>query len=143
MRKVSRSALVPYSADQMYALVANIQAYPEFLPWCTGATVHASDAETIDASLQLQRGSIKKSFRTLNSLSPGAAMGLELVGGPFKHLSGGWRFDQLGDDGSKVSLDLEFEFENRMTDVLFGGYFEETCNSLIDSFTKHADTVYG
>ncbi len=143
MRKVNRSALVPYSANQMYALVEDFLAYPDFLPWCTGATLHFRDTDTIEASLELQRSGIKKSFRTRNTLQPGIAMGIALVGGPFRHLEGGWRFDQLGDEGSKVSLEMDFEFENRVTDTLFGRYFEGTCNSLIDSFTKRAQEIYG
>jgi len=143
VRKVSRSALIPYSADQMYALVEDFLAYPEFLPWCTGATLHFRDGDTIEASLQLQRSGVKKSFRTRNTLQPGVAMGIALVGGPFRHLAGGWLFEQLGDDGSKVSLQLDFEFENRVTDTLFGRYFETTCNSLIDSFTQRAHKIYG
>jgi ribosome-associated toxin RatA of RatAB toxin-antitoxin module len=126
----------------MYALVEDIAAYPSFLPWCTGATIHAREVGVIDASLELQRGSIKKSFRTRNTLRPGVAMGLELIGGPFKHLAGGWQFEQLGVDGSKVSLDLAFEFENMLTDTLFGPYFEQTCNSLVDSFTQRANEIY-
>ena len=143
MRKVSRSALVPFSADQMYALVEDFLAYPDFLPWCIGATLHFRDDETIEASLELQRSGIKKSFTTRNTLRPGVAMGIVLVGGPFRHLAGGWRFEQLGEDGSKVSLELDFEFENRVTDTLFGRYFESTCNSLIDSFTQRAHEIYG
>jgi len=143
VRKVSRSALVPYSANQMYALVEDFLAYPDFLPWCTGATLHFRDTDTIEASLELQRSGIKKSFRTRNTLQPGIAMGIALVGGPFRHLEGGWRFDQLGDEGSKVSLEMDFEFENRITDTLFGRYFESTCNSLIDSFTERAQKIYG
>jgi ribosome-associated toxin RatA of RatAB toxin-antitoxin module len=143
VRQVNRSALVPYSAQQMYVLVEDVVAYPDFLPWCTGATLHSRDAEIIEASLELQRGGIKKSFRTRNFLQPGSALGIALVGGPFRHLDGGWLFQQLGEDGSKVSLELAFEFENRVTDALFGRYFEDTCNSLIDSFIKRADSIYG
>jgi len=143
VRKVSRSALVPFSADQMYALVEDFLAYPDFLPWCIGATLHFRDDETIEASLELQRSGIKKSFTTRNTLRPGVAMGIALVGGPFRHLAGGWQFEQLGEDGSKVSLELDFEFENRVTDTLFGRYFERTCNSLIDSFTQRAHEIYG
>ena len=143
MRKVSRSALVPFSADQMYALVEDFLAYPDFLPWCIGATLHFRDEETIEASLELQRSGIKKSFTTRNTLRPGVAMSIALVGGPFRHLAGGWQFEQLGEDGSKVSLELDFEFENRVTDTLFGRYFESTCNSLIDSFTQRAHEIYG
>ncbi len=142
MRRVSRSALVPYSAEQMYALVEDVASYPDFLPWCTGAIVHACDAKEIDATLELQRGSIQKAFRTRNTLSPGKAMQLELIGGPFRHLQGAGLFEQLGTEGSKVSLDLEFEFESRITDTIFGGFFEETCNSLVDSFTKRAEEIY-
>ena len=143
MRKVSRSALVPFSAGQMYALVEDFLAYPDFLPWCTGATLHFRDEEMIEASLALQRGGIQKSFTTRNTLQPGVAMGIALVGGPCRHLAGGWQFEQLGVDGSKVSLELDFEFENRVTDALFGRYFESTCNSLIDSFTQRAHEIYG
>ena len=143
MRNVSRSALVPYSADQMYALVEDFLAYPEFLPWCTGATLHSRDAEMIEASLEMQRGAVKKTFTTRNTLQPGVAMGIALVDGPFRNLSGDWQFEQLGEDGSKVSLHMEFEFEKRVVDALFGRFFEDTCNSLIDSFTQRAHKIYG
>jgi ribosome-associated toxin RatA of RatAB toxin-antitoxin module len=143
VRNVSRSALVPYSASQMYVLVEDVVAYPEFLPWCTGATLLSRDVEIIEAALEMQRGGVKKSFTTRNTLQPGLAMGIELVDGPFQHLAGAWQFEQLGEDGSKVSLQMEFEFESRVTDALFGRYFEDTCNSLIDSFTKRAHKIYG
>ncbi len=143
MRTVSRSALVPFSASQMYALVEDIAAYPSFLPWCTAATVHSSDNDQIEASLELRRRGVSKSFTTRNTMHPETAIGIALLGGPFSHLSGGWQFEQLGEDGSKVSLKLEFEFENRVTDMLFGRYFEDTCNSLVDSFTQRASDVYG
>jgi len=143
VRKVSRSALVPYTAAQMYALVENFEAYPDFLPWCIGATLHFRNDTTLEASLEMQRGGIRKSFRTRNTLHPGHAMSIALMDGPFKHLAGDWRFEQLGDDGSKVTLELEFEFESRVMDALFGRYFEGTCNSLIDSFTRRADKIYG
>lgn len=138
MRKVSRSALVPYSAAQMYALVKDVEAYPSFLPWCNDAEVHVRQPDLIEASLEFHRGGISKRFRTRNALQENVALGIELVGGPFRHLSGGWLFHQLGDAGSKVSLDLEFEFDSRTMDIIFGRFFEETCNSLVDSFTQRA-----
>jgi ribosome-associated toxin RatA of RatAB toxin-antitoxin module len=142
VRNVSRSALVPYSADQMYALVEDFLAYPEFLPWCTGATLHKRSVDMIEASLEMRRGGVRKTFTTRNTLRPGIEMGIALVGGPFQHLAGDWKFAQLGKDGSKVSLRMEFEFESRVMDALFGRYFEDTCNSLIDSFTKRAHKIY-
>ena len=128
---------------QMYRLVEDVLAYPEFLPWCVGAEVHAKDERSIEASLEMQRGGVRKRFRTRNTLEPGMAMGIALVGGPFRHLAGDWAFLQLGDEGSKVALDMSFEFESRVTDALFGRYFEDTCNSLIGSFTDRAHSIYG
>lgn len=142
MRKVSRSALVPYSAAQMYALVKDVESYPSFLPWCNDAEVHIRGEDFIEASLELHRGPVSKRFRTRNQLLENESLGIELVGGPFRHMSGGWIFQQLGDAGSKVTLDLEFQFESRATDVIFGRFFEHTCNSLVDSFTQRAAQMY-
>lgn len=142
MRKVNRSALVPYSAAEMYALVKDVESYPTFLPWCDDAEVHIAQPEYIEATLELHRHGISKRFRTRNALQQDTSLGIELVGGPFRRLSGGWVFQQLSDAGSKVALELEFEFENRATDMIFGRYFESTCNSLVDSFTKRAAQIY-
>ncbi len=142
MRKVHRSALVPYSSAQMYTLVKDVEAYPSFLPWCNDAEVHIREESFIEASLELHRGRISKKFRTRNVLKENESLGIALVGGPFRHMSGGWTFRQLSDAGSKVELDLQFEFESRATDVIFGRFFENTCNSLVDSFTQRAAKIY-
>jgi ribosome-associated toxin RatA of RatAB toxin-antitoxin module len=142
MRKVNRSALVPYSAAQMFALVKDVEAYPAFLPWCNDAQVHIREDDFIEASLELHRGRVSKRFRTRNVLQENEFLGIELVGGPFRHMSGGWTFQQLGEAGSKVALKLDFEFENRAVDVIFGRFFEHTCNTLVDSFTQRAAQIY-
>jgi len=143
MRKVDRSILVPYKAEEMFALVDDVAAYPEFLPWCTAAEVKSRSDDTVEASLELQKGVVNKRFTTRNLRKPFDSIDLALVGGPFKTLRGGWRFMDLGDTGCKVSLNLEFEFESRLLDMLFGAYFEENCNSLVDAFSKRAATVFG
>lgn len=127
----------------MFALVNDIESYPVFLPWCGAAAVHERDEDVVEATLTLERGGISKSFTTLNTLRQNEAIDLALLGGPFRHLNGGWRFQQLGDDGCKVTLDLEFEFENLVTDLTFGHFFEVICNSLVDAFTQRAKTIYG
>lgn len=142
MHKVSRSALVPYTAAQMYTLVKDVEAYPSFLPWCNDAEVHIREPDVIEASLELHRHGISRRFRTRNPLRENEALGIELVGGPFRHLSGGWLFESLGDEGSKVSLELAFEFESRTLELIFGRFFEKTCNSLVYSFTERAATIY-
>lgn len=142
MRKVSRSALVPYSAEDIYALVEDVDSYPQFLPWCNDVEVHFREGNVVEATLELHRGKLSKRFRTRNTMHPTESMDLSLVGGPFRHLAGGWEFMALGDSGSKVSLRLDFEFESRALDLLVGSFFEDACNSLVDAFTQRAATVY-
>ena len=143
MRKVKRSALVPYPARDMFVLVDDVEAYPEFLPWCNSAVVDSRSDDIVEATLELQKGAVNKSFTTRNLNREFESIDLALVRGPFKHLSGGWRFKDLGNDGSKVSLELEFEFKSRVTDLMFGSFFEEICNALVDAFSKRATVVYG
>lgn len=143
MRHVNRSALVPYSAAELFALVDDVDAYAEFLPWCSHAKVLNRSEEVVEATVELQKGSVRKSFTTRNLRTPSESIALELLGGPFSHLQGGWQFQNLGDDGCKVSLELEFEFESRVVDMMFGAFFQDTCNSLVDAFVQRAGDVYG
>lgn len=143
MRKVKKSALVPYRAHEMFMLVDDIDAYAEFLPWCNESRVIRRNGDTVEASIEVHRGPMSKTFTTRNENVGGESISIALVGGPFRRLSGGWAFETLGNAGSKVSLNLEFEFESRVVDAMFGAYFEETCNSLVDAFIARAATVYG
>ena len=127
----------------MYALVEDVGSYPVFLPWCSDVEVHFREGNVVEATLELHRGRLSKRFRTRNTMHPKTSMDLELVGGPFHHLSGGWVFTSLGDSGSKVALDLEFEFDSRALDLMIGAFFEDMCNSLVDAFTQRAVVVYG
>ena len=127
----------------MYALVADVESYPDFLPWCSDVEVHSREGDTVEATLELHRGGLKKRFRTRNRMQPEKSMELSLVGGPFRHLAGGWTFTPLGEEGSKVALDLEFEFDSRALDLVVGAFFEDACNSLVDAFTQRAAIVYG
>ncbi|MFQ5547349.1 MAG: type II toxin-antitoxin system RatA family toxin [Woeseia sp.] len=143
MRRVNRSALVPYSSREMFVLVDDVEAYPEFLPWCNDAEVRNRTAESVEATLELHRGSLSNHFTTLNTRREYESIDIALIGGPFRHLQGGWRFTEIGREGCKVALQLDFEFESMLVDMMFGAYFEETCNSLVDAFTRRAQTVFG
>ncbi len=142
MRSAQRSALVPYSAQQMFELVDDVESYPEFLPWCSGARIDRRDDDAIEATLELNKGGIRKSFTTRNLRREFESIRLQLVGGPFRHLDGGWRFTNLDGQGCKVELALQFEFESTLVDIVFGSFFEDTCNSLVDAFTQRAADVY-
>ena len=127
----------------MFRLVDDVDSYSEFLPWCNYSEVLSRNESVVEATLELHKGALSQTFTTRNALRNGEAIGLELLGGPFRHLSGGWTFQTLSDEGSKVSLALEFEFESRMVDMIFGAFFEETCNSLVDAFSRRAADIYG
>jgi ribosome-associated toxin RatA of RatAB toxin-antitoxin module len=138
-----KSALVPYSASEMFALVNDIESYPRFLPWCTGATVESRDGNRLTASVQVRKGRVSQAFTTLNILEPHQSITMSLVRGPFKHLKGVWRFQPLGSEGCRVTLDMEFEFNSRAVQFAFGRIFSQITDSLVDAFCQEATVRYG
>ena len=143
MRRVKRSALVPHRSREMFLLVDDVLSYPEFLPWCNDAEVHERTIDAVEATLELHKGGVSHHFTTRNLRNEYESIEIGLVGGPFTHLQGGWRFDDLGNDGCKILLELDFEFESMIVDMMFGSFFEDTCNSLVDAFVRRATSVFG
>ncbi len=143
MTRVSRNALVPYRAAEMYGLINDIEAYPQFLPWCRAARVLAQDEHEQTAVIEFAKGAVHKSFTTRNSLRPPAHIAVHLVEGPFRNLSGAWHFIDLDGQGCKVALDMEFEFGNPLLARLVGPVFHGIANSLVDAFLRRAIDVYG
>lgn len=143
MTTISRNALVAYSASEMYQLVDDIPAYPQFLPWCKASEEMSRDADEVIARLDLSHSGLQKSFTTKNRLQTGKMIEMRLVEGPFKHLQGFWRFEPLGEQASKVSLDIEFEFSNRLVGMAMGPVFSQVTNTLVDAFCKRAEVVHG
>lgn len=146
-REVHRSALVRHSAAEMYALVNDVAAYPEFLPWCRGAEVIESSPTRMHARLELARAGVAKWFTTVNALTPDRAITIELESGPFRTLHGRWTFEPLvnagGVAGSKVTLDLEFEFDGLLLDLALGAQLADIFASLLDAFVVRAAELHG
>jgi ribosome-associated toxin RatA of RatAB toxin-antitoxin module len=143
MSVIHRSALVPYHPAEMFALVDGIEDYPAFLPWCRKARVLSRSGDEVRAELEMARGGFEKSFTTRNRLQQNKMIEIRLVEGPFRHLDGYWRFEAIGDSACKVSLDLDFEFSNRLVGLAMGPLFTQIANTLVDSFCKRAADVYG
>ncbi len=143
MTTIHRHALTPHSAEQMYALVDDIDSYPQFLQWCRSARVISRDSDVVTAKLELAKGSVHKEFTTRNRLMPGKMIEMQLVEGPFHHLEGFWQFDALSEDACKVILDLEFDFNSKMLGMLVGPVFNQVANTLVDAFCKRASDLYG
>ncbi len=143
MPVIKRTALLSYSAEQIFRLVDDIESYPEFLPYCRAATVHSRTNDEVRASLELAKGSVSKTFTTLNRIQAGKMIEVKLLDGPFRHLNGYWRFDPLSETACKASVDMDFEFSNRLVGLAFGPIFSALMNSLLDSFVARAKQVYG
>ena len=143
MAHISRSALVPYSAEQMFVLVDAIRDYPKFLPWCRSSEELDRDGDEVKASIEIAKGALNKSFTTQNRMQKNKVIEMSLIDGPFRHLHGFWRFDELKQGACKVSLDLDFEFSNMLIGLAIGPIFNQVANTLVDSFVIRAKEVYG
>ncbi len=142
MPQVSRSALVPFSAAQMYQLVNDIPSYPLFLPGCTGGRVINASEHEMMAAVEVAKAGIRKTFVTRNTLSDNHSITMQLIEGPFRQLMGVWRFTPLRPDACKVELYLDFEFTNTLIEITFGRIFKELAASMVQAFTRRAHEVY-
>lgn len=142
MPVIKREATVPHSAAQMFDLVNRIEDYPQFVPYCKSIDILSRTDEEVRASLNFAQGALHKSFSTCNRLQENKMIEIRLLDGPFHNLEGFWRFESL-DSGCRVTLDLEFEFSNKLIGMMFGPVFNTITNTLVDVFCQRAKQVYG
>lgn len=140
---IDRSALVPYTQDEMFALVVDVDSYPEFLPWCSGAATLARLDEGIEARIDFMVGGVKKSFTTRNHHIDHAVIEMHLLDGPFSELEGRWEFTPLGAAGCKISLHMNYGFSSKVVRLVTAPVFGQIANSLVDAFQQRAVAVYG
>lgn len=143
MPRIVKSALVRFPAASMCGLVEDIEAYPEFLPWCRSSQILRRDGDLVEAELEIARGGFHKRFATRNRHYGREEIHISLLSGPFSHLEGIWRFQPLREDASKISLELDFELAGKLADLAFGAIFNQICNTLVGAFTERAKALYG
>ncbi|MCR3756047.1 MAG: ribosome association toxin RatA [Sodalis sp. Psp] len=141
MLRIMRSALVPYSTEQMFALVNDISAYSNFIPGCTSRVIEKDDSGLI-AEMNISQVGISKSFITRNIITENHGIVMCLVEGPFRSLSGDWRFIPLSDRTSTIEFHLDFEFKNKLIDMAFGHIFKNVANNIVMAFTCRAKEIY-
>lgn len=141
--EIARSALVTHTAMDMYRLVLDVERYPAFLSWCTAAQLLEQDEHSQAATLSVAIAGVEQSFTTRNRLVPGQRLCLQLLEGPFNQLDGEWRFEALGDVGSKVALRLQFEVTAGLTSSVFARGFGHVADRLVRDFCERADALYG
>ncbi len=143
IKKISKTSLVPYTAGQMFELVVDAESYPEYLPGCRSVEVHERDPDKVVATVNLAKGRIKKSFTTENRLVKDKRIDMHLVKGPFHHLKGHWEFEPVGEEGCRVSFELEFEFSNKLLAMSVAPVLHEVAHKIVGVFVKRAERLYG
>lgn len=142
MSVVLRSVLVGYSAKQMFDLVDAVEAYPQFLPWCSAAEVAFRDEHRTRATLHVNYHGVKQSFTTENAKDAPASMHVKLVSGPFRELDGTWGFKALAEHACRIDFRLHYEFSSKLLEKLVGPVFGYIANTMVDAFVKRADQLY-
>ena len=142
MTTIERSALVNYSDQAMFDLVADVERYPEFMPGCQKTELLGKGDDWMEARLTLGKGKINQTFATRNKVDAPKTMELNLLEGPFKRLHGVWTFTALSETACKIQLKLEFEFSNRLVAMAAGKLFEAAANQQVDALCKRARQLY-
>lgn len=142
MPLVQKTALVPYAAERMFALVADFERYAEFLPWCAGAEVLERNDATVLARIHIDYRGIKQSFSTVNINRPGESIDMQLRDGPFQKLEGVWTFHALAPEACKIELTLDYAFANALLEKAVGPVFSMISNTMVERFVNRAEQLY-
>ncbi len=143
MAIVEKSVLISHSAAKMYALVADVDAYPQFLPWCSDTEVRRLDTHKAAATLHVNYHGLRLHFTTENQMEENSLIDMTLMNGPFKHLDGYWRFVPLSEQACKIEFQLRYELSGKLVDKIAGPVFNHIANTLVEVFVKRAVTLYG
>lgn len=143
MSSFHKQVTVPYTAEQMYDLVNDINAYSTFISLCISSEVHEEQDHQLRATIKIAKGKIGFGFTTVNSMEKGRSIAMNLENGPFKALKGVWRFAPSGTHECIISLHFDFEFSNQLLGIALGGLFKQLCDSMVESFRKQAVVRYG
>ena len=143
MSHINRSALLPFSVQQMFDLVNDVAAYPQYMEGCAGAIVHEKTPVLMNATLNLEKHGIKMSFTTKNVLDAPKSIVMNLQEGPFDMFEGRWFFQQLNETSCKVILDIQFTLSNRIKGMAVKKLFDSVSNNMVDAMVKRAKAIYG
>lgn len=143
MGNVKRELQVPFSAQQMYDLVNDIAAYPQFLPWCKSTIIHSRALTALEATLYIAKGPISHTITTINEMHPHEQIKMQYKAGPFKTCAGSWQFIQQTETGCNVIFSMSYEFKSKFTALTLEPIFQPITNTLIDAFYQRAVTIYG
>ena len=143
MPSIARSALLAFPVADVYTLVDDIEHYAQFLPWCSRAEVLTRTGTEVVAQIDVTVRGRQETLVTCNRLTPGTAIALEMVEGPFRRFEGRWLFTPLGDAGCRVDLEVSFELANRLVGVFATPFLNRIADRVVDAFAARARDVLG
>ncbi len=141
MSRHNASTFVPFTPDQMYDLVVDMDRYPEFLPWCSQARKFDCEADRFKSEMTFAFKSFRETFYTLDRVEPGRRIGITLTSGPFRHLESEWLFTPVK-GGTQIDFFIDFNFKNKLIDLTLGPIFGEASRRMVEAFKQRAQTVY-
>ena len=142
MPTVHKSALLAHSSQQLYDVVRDVEAYPQFLPWCGGSVVHESSARHMLATVTIDFRGIRQSFTTANDLHEPHRITMALRDGPFARLDGAWHFRSLRRDACKVEFRLDYVLKSGLLGQALVPVFDQIARSFVDAFARRADAIH-
>lgn len=133
---------LPYSASQMFDLVADVDRYPEFLPWIVGVRIRERNERMLTADLMVGFRVFRERFTSRVTLERPRHIQVDYLDGPLKYLHNDWRFEDEGEGRSRISFRVDFEFRSRLFESLAGGMFTHAVHRMVQAFEKRAAALY-
>lgn len=135
---------LPYTPEQMYALVAAVDLYHEFLPWCVASRINRRESDNVFyADLVVGYKMIRERFSSKVMLQEGKSIQIEYLKGPLKHLKNHWRFSEADNGSCLIDFNVEFEFKNKALQGLAQAFFKEVIHRMVGAFEERAQEIYG
>lgn len=133
---------LPYTPEQLFALVADVEKYPEFLPWCCAARIIERDAGGFLAELSVNFKGFSERYTSRVTLSPPYGIEVAQVSGPFEYLENHWKFEPA-EGGAVLDFGLDFRFRSRLLEGMMGGLFTRAQGKMMEAFEERAKALYG
>jgi coenzyme Q-binding protein COQ10 len=143
MTAYKERVVVPYTIQQMYDLVAEVERYPEFLPWCIGARILKRETNILYAELIIGWKVLRERFSSKVNLKPPHSVQFDYTNGPLKYLHGDWRFSPEPQGGTLVEFQVDFEFKSKALSLVMGGVFSELVHRMVGAYEARANQLYG
>ncbi len=135
---------LPYTPEEMFRLVAEVERYPEFLPWCLASRIRKREGAVFWADLVIGFKMVRERFTSRVELNePARRIDVSYSEGPFKYLNNHWIFEPDGNGGTVIDFYVDFEFRNRVLQKIMGALFGEAVSRMVAAFEKRAHDLYG